>query len=52
MVLGGAWLKAAGGFELWFFTFTLVVFFPIIDNLLYFRLRSTLQIYVWNILAE
>jgi membrane protease YdiL (CAAX protease family) len=52
MAHGGAWLRAASGFQLWFFTFTLVLIFPFIDNLLYFRLRSTLQIYVWNIVAE
>jgi len=52
MAHGGAWLRAASGFQLWFFTFTLVLIFPFLDNVLYFRLRSTLQIYVWNILAE
>ena len=52
MAHGGAWLRAASGFGLWFFTFTLVVIFPFIDNGLYFRLRSTLQIYAWNIVAE
>ncbi|HXA64286.1 MAG TPA: type II CAAX endopeptidase family protein [Bryobacteraceae bacterium] len=51
MAHGGAWLRASG-VELWFFTFALVLIFPFVDNLLYFRLRSTLRIYVWNILAE
>jgi CAAX protease family protein len=35
----------------WLFTFVLVLLFPILDYLLYFRLKSTLQIYLWNILA-
>src|ERR1700733_13397185 len=52
MAHGGAWLRAASSVELGFFTFALVIIFPIIDNLLYFRLRSTMQIYVWNIAAE
>ena len=36
----------------WVFTFVLVVVFPITDYLLYFRLKSTLGLYVWNLLAE
>jgi hypothetical protein len=33
------------------FTFTLVVLFPVADYLLYSRLQSATQIYIWNIVA-
>jgi membrane protease YdiL (CAAX protease family) len=52
MAHGGAWLHAVPSSELWAFTLTLVLVFPIVDKVLYFRLRSALQIYAWNILAE
>jgi hypothetical protein len=34
------------------FVFVLVVVFPIVDYLLYFRLKSTLQIYTWKIVSK
>jgi membrane protease YdiL (CAAX protease family) len=52
MAHGGAWLHSASGLAVWLFTFALVFLFPVADHLLYFRLRSTLRIYAWNILAE
>jgi membrane protease YdiL (CAAX protease family) len=52
MAHGGAWLHSASGLAVWLFTFVLVLIFPVADHLLYFRLRSTLRIYAWNILAE
>jgi len=47
----GVWLDAVHGTSAWVFTFVLAVVFPVIDYVLYARLKSTLQIYVWNILA-
>jgi membrane protease YdiL (CAAX protease family) len=47
----GAWLDAVQGTSAWVFTFVLSVAFPVIDYVLYSRLKSTLQIYAWNILA-
>jgi membrane protease YdiL (CAAX protease family) len=35
----------------WAFIFLLVAFFPIADYVFYSRLKSTIQIYVWNILV-
>jgi membrane protease YdiL (CAAX protease family) len=35
----------------WLFTLVLVLLFPVLDYVLYFQLKSTLQIYLWNILA-
>ena len=45
------WQTAIHGTGVWVFTFVLVVVFPILDYVLYPRLKSTLQIYIWNILA-
>jgi len=45
------WQSAAHGTSAWIFTFVLVVVFPILDYVLYPRLKSTMQIYIWNILA-
>src|SRR5580704_4760988 len=47
----GVWLDAVHSTSAWVFTLLLVVVFPIIDYILYARLKSTLQIYAWNILA-
>jgi membrane protease YdiL (CAAX protease family) len=47
----GVWLDAVHSTSAWVFTLLLVVVFPIIDYVLYARLKSTLQIYAWNILA-
>ena len=47
----GIWLDAVHGTSAWVFTFVLSVVFPVIDYVLYARLKSTLQIYAWNILA-
>jgi uncharacterized protein len=46
------WHAAVHGPTTWVFTFVLVVIFPILDSLLYFRLNSKLGLYAWNILAE
>jgi membrane protease YdiL (CAAX protease family) len=46
----GVWPDAVHSTSAWVFTFLLVVF-PVIDYVLYARLKSTLQIYAWNILA-
>jgi uncharacterized protein len=45
------WQSAVHSTNAWIFTFVLVVVFPILDYVLYPRLKSTMQIYVWNILA-
>jgi uncharacterized protein len=45
------WQSAVHGTSGWIFTFVLVVVFPFLDYFLYPRLKSTMQIYVWNILA-
>ena len=47
----GVWLDAVHSPSAWVFTFLLAVVFPVIDYVLYARLKSTLQIYAWNILA-
>jgi membrane protease YdiL (CAAX protease family) len=47
----GVWLDAVHSTSAWVFTFLLAVVFPVIDYVLYARLKSTLQIYAWNILA-
>lgn len=46
------WLTLVHRLDVRIFAFVLVVVFPIVDYLLYFLLRSTLQIYIWNMLAE
>jgi uncharacterized protein len=45
------WQSAVHSGSAWVFTFVLAVLFPIIDYILYARLKSALQIYAWNILA-
>jgi len=45
------WQSAVHSPIAWIFTFVLAVVFPILDYFLYARLKSTLQIYAWNILA-
>jgi hypothetical protein len=45
------WQNAVHSTTAWIFTFVLAVVFPILDCVLYPRLKSTMQIYVWNILA-
>ncbi|MGD0402390.1 MAG: type II CAAX endopeptidase family protein [Candidatus Acidiferrales bacterium] len=45
------WQSAVHSTSAWIFTFTLAVVFPILDYVLYPRLKSTMQIYIWNILA-
>jgi membrane protease YdiL (CAAX protease family) len=45
------WQNAVHSTNAWIFMFVLVVVFPILDYVLYPRLKSTMQIYVWNILA-
>jgi len=47
----GVWLDAVHSTSAWVFTFLLAVVFPVIDYVLYARLKSTLQIYAWNIFA-
>jgi uncharacterized protein len=47
----GVWLDAVHSTSAWVFTFVLAVVIPFIDYVLYARLKSTLQIYVLNILA-
>jgi uncharacterized protein len=37
--------------EVWLFTFTLCLLYPLADFLLYSRLKTAMQIYIWNILA-
>src|ERR1700722_5263825 len=45
------WLDAVQSTSPWAFTFFLAVLVPVLDYVLYRRLKSTLQIYAWNILA-
>jgi hypothetical protein len=45
------WQSAVHSPSAWIFTLVLAVVFPILDYFLYPRLKSTLQIYAWNILA-
>jgi len=52
MARAGAWQGVIHSPAAWTFTFVLVIVFPIVDYLLYFRLKSTVGLYVWNILAE
>jgi membrane protease YdiL (CAAX protease family) len=47
----GVWLDAVQSTSAWVFTIFLAVVFPVIDYVLYARVKSTLQIYAWNILA-
>jgi uncharacterized protein len=37
--------------DVWLFTFLLAVLYPLADYFFYSRLKTTLQVYVWNILA-
>jgi uncharacterized protein len=46
------WRDVLGQPGAWIFTFALVVVFPVLDYRLYARLKTTLQIYAWNIAAE
>ena len=46
------WQNTLHSSTIWIFTFVLVVLFPLLDYILYARLKSTLQIYAWNIIAE
>ncbi|MGH9432029.1 MAG: CPBP family intramembrane glutamic endopeptidase [Terriglobia bacterium] len=48
----GAWRGAIHSSEVWLFTFVLAIAFPVADYLLYFRLKSKLKLYAWNICAE
>jgi len=48
----GVWQGVVHSPTAWVFTFVLVVIFPVLDSLLYFRLNSKLGLYAWNILAE
>ena len=45
------WQSAVHSPSGWIFTFVVAVIFPILDYVLYARLKSTMQIYIWNILA-
>lgn len=45
------WQSAVHSTSVWIFTFVLAVIIPILDYVMYSRLKSTLQIYVWNIVA-
>jgi membrane protease YdiL (CAAX protease family) len=45
------WQNAVHNGSAWVFTFVLAVLFPTLDYVLYRRLKSTMQIYLWNILA-
>jgi membrane protease YdiL (CAAX protease family) len=45
------WQSALHSTSAWIFTFALAVVFPILDYVLYRRLKTTIQIYIWNILA-
>ena len=49
---GGAWQGVVQSPAAWVFTSVLVVVVPIVDYLLYFRLKSALELYAWNICAE
>jgi uncharacterized protein len=48
----GTWQGVLHSPAAWVFVLVLVVVFPIVDYVLYFRLKSTLELYTWNILAE
>ncbi len=48
----GVWQGVIHSPAAWIFTSVLVIVFPIVDYLLYFHLKSTVGLYVWNILAE
>ncbi|MGA7078340.1 MAG: type II CAAX endopeptidase family protein [Terriglobales bacterium] len=48
----GIWQGVVHDPTAWVFTFVLVVIFPTLDYLIYFRLNSKLGLYAWNILAE
>jgi membrane protease YdiL (CAAX protease family) len=48
----GIWQGVVHSPAAWVFTFVLVVIFPVLDYLVYFRLNSKLGLYAWNILAE
>ena len=48
----GAWQSTGHSLAAWIFVFFLLVVFPVADYFFYFRLKSTLQLYVWNIFAE
>jgi len=48
----GVWQGVVHSPAAWVFTFVLVVIFPVLDYLIYFRLNSKLGLYAWNILAE
>jgi len=37
--------------EVWLFVFVFSIIYPLADAFLYSRLKSTIQIYIWNILA-
>jgi uncharacterized protein len=37
--------------ETWLFTFVLAILYPVADTFFYSRLKSAMQIYIWNILA-
>ena len=52
MAHAGAWQGVVHSPTAWVFTFALVVVFPVVDYLVYFRLNSRLKLYAWNILAE
>jgi len=45
----GLWQNALHNPVTWVFTLVLAVLFPIVDYVLYARLKSALQIYAWNI---
>lgn len=45
------WHIAIHSTSAWVFTIVIAVVFPILDYVLYARLKSTIQVYVWNILA-
>ncbi len=47
-----AWQGVVHSPAAWVFTFVLVVVFPVVDYLVYFRLGSKVKLYTWNILAE
>jgi len=46
------WLTLVHRSDARVFTFVLVVVYPIVDYLFYFRLKSTFQIYIWKILGK
>lgn len=47
-----AWQGVLHSPTAWAFTFLLAVVFPLVDYLAYHRLKSRLQIYAWNMVAE